>query len=204
MAGERLFPGHPVLQLFQCVIAKQHPLPEKPPEMLTLFWAPVRIEKMLAKYGRFVVKKYLFSVIALIFVCVYWASASKLPEKSIVFPRAVTFILIPLFIWNFSLSIKQFRKLLADGETPEEKKWNCTLRITKPKLTLMGMTIVYALCIPVIGYCVSTLVYIASMTYYLGERRPAKVALFTVILFAVLYAIFGVWLRVRLPAGFLI
>ncbi len=159
---------------------------------------------MLAKYGRFVIKKYLFSVLALIFVCVYWASAYKLPEKSIVFPRAVTFLLIPLFIWNISLSIRQFRKLRDDETVPEEKKWNCTLRVTKPKLVLMGMTILYALLIPVVGYCVCTVVYIASMTRYLGERRPGKLILFTAVLFAVLYAIFGLWLRVRLPAGFLI
>ena len=158
---------------------------------------------MLVKYGKFVIKKYLFSVFALIFVCVYWSSAAKLPEKSIVFPRAITFILIPLFIWNIALSIKQFRKLYADTTIPEEKKWDCRLRVTPAKITLMVMTIVYAIAIPIVGYCVSTLLYIPAMTWYLGMRNPKKVLIFTVVLFASLYAIFGLWLHVRLPMGFL-
>jgi hypothetical protein len=158
---------------------------------------------MFVKYLRFIVKKYLFSVIALVFVSVYWYSAGKLPERATVFPRIVTIIMIPLFVWNFILSIQQFRALCR-SEMPEEKKWTCSLRITKPKLVLTGMTVLYVILIPILGYCVTTLIYIPAMTRYLGVRKPVRLVLFAVILFSVLYSIFGLWLRIRLPSGLLI
>ncbi len=56
-------------------------------------------------YVRFLVKKYIFAVFALIFVILYWHSARDLPPESIVFPRFVTIVMIPLFIWVFVQSV---------------------------------------------------------------------------------------------------
>ena len=155
------------------------------------------------KYIRFIIKRYLFAVIALAFVIIYWLSASKLPEESIVFPRIITYIIIPLFIWVFIQSIVEFQKLKKDTSIPEEEKWDCTLNLTKPKLVIIGATILYIALIPIVGYVVTTALYVAGLSFYLGNRSPIKLILFTGILIAILYVIFAVWLRIRLPHGFL-
>ena len=155
------------------------------------------------KFIRFIIKRYLFAVIALAFVIVYWLSAKNLPEESLVFPKIITYIIIPLFVWVFIQSVVEFQKLKKDTTIPEEEKWNCTLNLTQAKLVIIAATILYIALIPVVGYVVTTAIYVAGLSFYLGNRSPIKLILFTGVLIAILYLIFAVWLRIRLPHGFL-
>lgn len=155
-------------------------------------------------YLRFVVKRYFFAVLALVFVVLYWVSASSLPSESLVFPKFVTIVTIPLFIWVFVLSLREYRALAKDASVPEKEKWRCSLNLTKPKLVITVATILYVVLIPVVGYCVTTVLYVGGFSFYLGNRDPVRLILYTGIFFAILYAIFGIWLRIRLPGGFLI
>ena len=155
-------------------------------------------------YLRFVVKRYLFAVLALVFVAVYWASARTLPAESVVFPRFVTFVTIPLFLWVFVLSVREYRALAADQSLPEAEKWRCALGLTRTKLVITGATVLYIALLPVVGYCVTTVLYVGGLSFYLGNRKPLRLLLYTGVFFAVLYAVFGVWLRIRLPGGFLL
>ncbi len=155
-------------------------------------------------YVRYLVKKYIFAVFALIFVILYWCSAYDLPPESIVFPRFVTIVMIPLFIWVFAQSVIEYRKLEKDTETPEKKKWDMSMKITKPKLVITGATVLYILLIPVVGYMVMTILYVGGLSYYLGNRKPLSLILYTGIFTAILYGIFVLWLRIRPPTGFLI
>ena len=155
------------------------------------------------KYIRFFIKRYLFALLALAFVIVYWISAHKLPEESIIFPRIITYVIIPLFVWVIVTSIKEYKALLADDSIPEEEKWDCTLNLNTKKLVIIAATVLYVALVPVVGYCVMTILYVGGLSFYLGNRNPIKLILFTLIFFGILYAIFGVWLRIRLPSGFL-
>lgn len=157
----------------------------------------------MEKYLRFVVKRYLFVPMAFVFVLLYWSSASKLQAKSIVFPKAITALMIPLFIWAIIDSIRDYRALAANKEIPEEKKWDCSLRITKTKLCILGATILYLILLPIIGYCVMTMIYIAGLSYYLGNRNIIMLIVYTGSFFGVLYLVFVWWLKIRVPAGFL-
>ncbi len=158
---------------------------------------------MLIKYIRFMTKNYLFAVVALIFSCVYWLSAKDLPAKSIDFPKAIFVVLIPLFIWNGVNSVLEFRKTLKDENTPEEKKWNCSLNITSSKVIVTLITAVYTLLIPVLGFFVCTVIYLAVLAFYLGIRKPVSLILFTILFTAVVYGVFVMWLQVRMPSGIL-
>jgi hypothetical protein len=154
---------------------------------------------MLAKYMRYVVRNYMFAVLALIFTITYWISAADLPKRATDFPRALLIILIPLFIWNVFDSIKGFKKSLADaGET-----WECSLNITTAKVMVVIFTAIYIAAMPVIGFVVSTVCYLGGMAFYLGLRKLVPLATFTVVYIAVLYGIFVLWLGVRLPNGLL-
>jgi len=156
---------------------------------------------MLVKYLRYLVKNYLFAVISLIFAIMYWLSARTLPEKSLTFSYPVLICLIPIFIWNFVKSVIDFRKTVADTETSEKEKWNCTLHITKPKVIVTLMTIAYVALMQLLGFLPCTVIYLAALAWYLGIRKPKNLILFVVGYTAVLWLIFDLWLNVRLPGG---
>jgi putative tricarboxylic transport membrane protein len=134
---------------------------------------------------------------------VYWISAGKLPEKSVVFPKFVTVVLIPLFIWVFIQSIVEYQRLAKNTEIPEKEKWDFTLKVSRPKLVITAATAVYILLIPIIGYIVTSILYIGGLSFYLGNRKPVKLILYTLVFFSILYGIFVVLMRVRVPSGIL-
>ena len=158
---------------------------------------------MIVKYIRYLVKHYMFAVLALLFTITYWISAAGLPKNAVVFPQALTLVLIPLFLWNFVSSIRGFRETLTSEEA-EYLKWRCSLNITPPKVVVTLVTLVYIAAMTRIGFVVSTSLYLASLSYFLGVRQPLRLLLFTVIYTALVYGIFVLWLRVRLPEGLLL
>ena len=157
---------------------------------------------MLTMYVRYVIKNYLFAVLALLFTIIYWASAYDLPRASLVFPRALLFILVPLFIWNFVDSLRGFRKTLAAGGE-DGSKWECGLNITAAKVVVTLFTLAYIVIMPLIGFVVTTALFLAALAYYLGLRKPVPLLSFTAVYVAVVYGIFVAWLNIRLPAGLL-
>lgn len=158
---------------------------------------------MVVKYLKFVLKNYLFAALSMIFAIMYAVSASKLPAKSLTFSKPVLYCLIPLFIWNIVKSVIDFRKTVADTETPEKEKWSCSMHITKPKLIVTLATIAYVALLPVGGFLLCTALYLGGLAWYLGIRKSLKLILFVGLYTAVVYAIFGLWLNVRLPASIL-
>ena len=61
----------------------------------------------------------------------------------------------------------------------------------------------HLLCMQYIGYCVSTVVYMALSMFFFGERRPLPIAAAVIIFLAVIYALFVSFLGLRLPEGVL-
>lgn len=158
---------------------------------------------MLVKYVRFLIKNYLFALIALAFAGAYWISAKDLPEKATDFPRALFLVLIPLFIWNGVNSVKEFRATLSDTEEEGPGKWDCSLNITKQKVVVTAFTLVYIVLISHVGFFICTIAYLAALSFYLGIRRPAAIVLFSVLFTVAIYGIFVLWLQIRMPAGIL-
>ena len=112
--------------------------------------------------------------------------------------------MIPLFIWNFIVCFQKFRYQLKREDIPETAKWDFSMGITKSKLVITGMTVLYCAIMPRIGFIVTTVVYMAAMTVFLGERKPIKIGLYVIITVGLLYYIFAIWLRIRMPNGLLI
>ena len=154
-------------------------------------------------YLRFLIKRYLFVLLSLAFVIAYWISAGKLPEVAIRFPKFITYITIPLFIWVFIQTIIEYKKLAKDTEIPEKEKWDMRMKVTKTKVVITVATFLYILLIPIIGYVVTSIIYIGGLSFYLGNRKPLSLILYTGIFFGALYLIFIIWLRIRLPEGLL-
>lgn len=158
---------------------------------------------MLVKYIRFMIKNYLFALIALAFSVVYWLSAKDLPPKALDFPKAIFMVLIPLFLWNGVNSVREFRQTLSDTELEEARKWDCTLHITRQKVIVTLLTAAYTLLIPIVGFFICSIIYLAVLAFYLGIRRPVALVLFSVLFTAAIYGVFVLWLQIRMPSGML-
>lgn len=158
---------------------------------------------MLVKYFRYLVRDQIFTLFSIVFIVLYWMQAASLPRTAIRYPFVVTCVAVVFIVWNLALSVVQFRrKLREEGE--EGVAVNLFFGLTRLRWIVIGATLLYVLLIPVVGYVVTTTVYMAGLCLLLGIRKPVTVTLYTVILVGLLYAIFGLWLRVSLPAGFLI
>lgn len=156
----------------------------------------------MVKYIRFFMRGYLFTLLAAIFVGLYWNSAAGLPEEAIRYPLIITYITIFFILWNVYISIVEFRKIAHLDVS--DKHFNITFKLDKPKLVVIGSTILYGICIPILGYVVSTFIFLAALAFYLGSRKPAVVVLYAAGLTGFFYVIFRMWLGVRLPTGMFI
>jgi hypothetical protein len=165
---------------------------------------PSRRTAMFLKYIRYLVRNYLFAVLALIFTAMFWISASRLPGRAVVFPRSLLFVLIPLFIWNAVSSVRGFRKTLVDAGIAEERKWDCALGLNRPRIVVTLSTLAYIVLMPVLGFITSTVLYLVGLAFYLGIRKPVALALFAVIYIGIVYTVFALWLQVRMPTDLLI
>lgn len=162
---------------------------------------------MLKKYVQFMVKSYLFTLLSIAFVITYWASAYKLQIESLRYSIVVSAVAVLFIVWNLVLSVSQFRTLYrhkAEDEAGEKKKWDWHLGLNKKKLLVIGITVLYTILIPVVGYCVSTFCYLLGLSFFLGARKPLTLVGYSLVFVAALYLIFQTWLSINLPTGFLI
>ena len=157
---------------------------------------------MLNKYIRFFIQNYLFSLISIAFLVLYWDSAHGLNIKAIRFPLCVTALMVPVIIWNIIQSIFEFRKKYEE-EKDNHDAWSVNVGFNKGIIATVLITLVYIIVMKYIGYCVSTLLYAYVLSVALGNRSWIKCAIYSIILTAVVYVIFGIWLHVRFPHGFL-
>lgn len=158
---------------------------------------------MITKYIRYLIRDQIFTLFSIVFVIAYWVQAARLPREATRYPMVVTCVAVIFIIWNLALSIVQFRRILREqGE--EGVAADLSFGLTPKKWMVIGVTLLYILLLPVVGYLTTTILYIAGLSLLLGIRRPVVITVYTVLLAGMLYAVFGLWLHVSLPAGFLI
>ena len=157
---------------------------------------------MLVKYARFFIREYLFTLLSAVFVVLYWNSAKGLPKAAIQYPVVISIIAVFFIGWNVYISIGEFRKI-ARLDTGD-KRFDITYGLSKGKVVVICSTILYVVCIHYVGYVVSTFVYLSTMAYFLGSRKPLRILIYAAGLTAFFYVVFRMGLAVRLPAGMLI
>ena len=157
---------------------------------------------MFVKFVRFFIREYLFTLLSAIFVVLYWGSAWNLPKAAIQYPIVISIITVFFIGWNVYLSIKEFRKV--SHLDANAKPFNITFKLSKGKIVIICATILYAICIVYVGYVVSTFLYLLTMAYFLGARKPISLFIYATGLTAFFYVVFRIGLAVRLPTGILI
>jgi putative tricarboxylic transport membrane protein len=125
------------------------------------------------------------------------------------FPIAIGFamlILACIYAWQ------QFRRGITAKESEEVEKRAAIIGAEekiKKKADLktmgfiLGLMLFYAFFFETLGYAVSTFLMFMAGALYLDRRHPVRDGVIALMSSFVLYYIFTVWLRVRLPAGLL-
>ena len=154
---------------------------------------------------RLYLKKYLFLLIAIIFLAVYYFSAKSLPGSAIHFPRLIiTYVYIPVVLWNLIGSFFEIKEKL-----PKQVK---KVKATAQKEFDMGeikkaiglvFIFVYIFFIPRFGFFASTSVYLAAFSFLLGIRSPIKAGFYILIINSFIYFLFAKWLGISFPSGIL-
>lgn len=110
------------------------------------------------------------------------------------FPLLVSVFIIIISVSLFSEGIKDVKSKVKGTEDKVEGKvhWDKVL------FTIF-ISIVYYIAMDLIGFIISTILFLVILFIYLGEKRKWLIALIAVSTTAIIYFMFGVLLHVMLP-----
>jgi putative tricarboxylic transport membrane protein len=101
------------------------------------------------------------------------------------------------------LIVRAVRSLIARGAVAPSRAIGSQPRLWRGSL-LLGLSAVYALAMPTVGFLSSSFAFLALAMLSLGVRRPHVLIPLAAALAGAIYYLFGILLRVRLPAGLFI
>lgn len=110
------------------------------------------------------------------------------------FPILISVFMLVLSFILFSQSLKEIKA--QEGETQEKEMEYFNLRNF---LATLAIVILYYISMKYVSFVIATIILLAVMLLLLGERRWWVVALVSVLTTGVIYAIFGLGLKVNLP-----
>ena len=164
-------------------------------------------------------KNHIFLIMVAVFVWLFYKSSSRLPAESVQYPNIIMIGIVALLLWNIVGSVIEFREYIKENPSPEKKSdivnksqiksrflnffTGSEGKIPRTKIYLYGLTILYAILLPLIGFIVSSMFYVGGMTFLLGAQKKINVLIFVVCFVGFMYALFVLWLGVPLNKGFL-
>lgn len=159
-------------------------------------------------------KKYIhqdlfMAAILLLIGIFFFAGSFRLPRSDNpvsnihTFPQLASGALIVFSVYNCWLGIKKSKKLNEDLAAGKVKAPELSIKKLKYPLIGIAMILLYAAGVAVIGFFVSTAVFMIGSVYYLGYRKLWVILLVTAGLELFIYVLFVRVLFTRLPAGLL-
>jgi putative tricarboxylic transport membrane protein len=142
-------------------------------------------------------------VVTLAVTGVAWWMSARFPVDARFFPRMVLGLLGVLsVVWlarTFVTGGSRFAAPVAEGETGEVEPFFIHAGYFVAAITMLTA---YVLLVGQIGYFSSTILFIPAMALALGYRRPLGILLTTGAFVGMIYLIFVVMFRRRLPTEF--
>ncbi|MCJ7855615.1 tripartite tricarboxylate transporter TctB family protein [Lachnospiraceae bacterium NSJ-143] len=164
-------------------------------------------EKPLEKFNRSVKKECAASAVLLIFSLfyLYFSTQIKKTPVAVVSSRFVPQLFgCLLLLLSIILFIQSFKKC-ASGDIDESSNPEQKSNYLKVFLTLLFITL-YAAAIPIFGFFVATVAYLAAQIFLLAkkeERRPAVIIVTAVLSAVIIRFVFVNIFLVMLPSGIL-
>ena len=143
------------------------------------------------------------SVISILFSCVLLAEIKDYPDDVRLFPKVfLLFFMVFMAIILARGILKSRAKSQDDGAVSESEWWCKTETIRNPAITAV-FVIAYVALIGVIGFYLSSLLYMCSAMYYFGSKKILLNLAISVGVLVFVYALITWQLSVTLPMGFI-
>lgn len=124
------------------------------------------------------------------------------PETNLLLIEPVYFILLGCFVL---FSAGRVRATFgSDRQSTLDEFPDAGRLFSWKSLTFVAITVTYAVLMPVLGFVVTSLFYIVSLSLFLGVRSVAALSLMPLITVTLLYVGMEWWLRLPLPKGILL
>ncbi len=118
------------------------------------------------------------------------------------YPRVVGFVVLTIAIIEIFIAVKHVITETAEAETPETEKDVQKNALNNRRLIIfITMIIIYQVLFFVIGFVLSTLVFLVAVFRFLGCRSKVKLIVTSVVMTGTIYLLFSVVLNVPLPRG---
>jgi len=133
----------------------------------------------------------------------FWINSYDLPIESAKFPRMVA-ILLTVLVAIYTLQV--LKKGFEDRKKPEnnENQKKDSDFSTKNLMFSLGASIVYVFSVNIIGFLLSTPIYLVSLMLLLGVENKKHIAIATIVSVALIYIGFKVLLNVPVPQGIIL
>ncbi|MDO4800127.1 MAG: tripartite tricarboxylate transporter TctB family protein [Bacillota bacterium] len=136
----------------------------------------------------------ILSILLICFCGLFYYLTLQLPQAAMIYPLLVISILLVLTL--IQLFVTYFNKKSEKSKAFEKLEW-------KQMGIVLLNSFIYIMLINVIGYVVSTLIYVLITLLFLKVSKKLSVMV-SVGFVAALYVLFQILLKVPLPKGFLI
>lgn len=137
-----------------------------------------------------------FAVIMVLLSAAFLAQSLSYPAESSQFPR---FLMAVQLLFSLIFLFQQFRLPLASKSVPN----NEVIASLAPAFKVFLITSLYILAIDSIGYFSATAAFLLGAMSLFGNRRVVVMALVSGCFLVLIYALFVLFMGVRLPQGFL-
>lgn len=121
--------------------------------------------------------------------------ALPMPGNASVFPKIASSVLALLGVLLVITSAVKMKKDIPIHEEP------LVLRSMIKPLIYVAMILIYVLAIKHVGFYLSTTIILALYMFVMGIRKPSTLIITVVVVMVLIYLVFTVMLKVRLPKG---
>lgn len=140
-----------------------------------------------------------FAIMMYALMAIFLIPLLSYPPSVRIYPMVILslfFIMTTIYIIN---AYRQYRKT---KEIEEDLRETFAAFIPRQFLIVLGLILVYIILVPIIGFYITTAIYLALSLFAL-KVKPIQIGLTLVFFFLLLYGVFTLFLRVPLPKGFL-
>lgn len=156
---------------------------------------------MLMDLAKYYVKNQIFTFIAIIFTSLYYFSSKNLPEKVLAYPHFIIYLITVVVLWNLISTFIEWKKQYNPDNVQNVEPSESFLKKNQKEIVTFIITVAYVYLMQILGFGVSSLIFLAVLSFYLGIRNIKSVAIYAGSVFGIIYAIFVMWLKVQLPTG---
>ena len=149
------------------------------------------------------VKRLSMDIVVAAFLIAFYISSSAISNRAraVMFPNFLMVFLAIVLIWD---TVGNIIKAVKEYKSEEAKTIAALLAKHKKGIIIFLSAVVFVNISPIIGFYVTTFLYLVLLTFYLGGKKLIVTIPSMAALTVIMYLIFNEYIQMRLPAGFLI